>query len=321
MEPTDIKKRLKALVSKKPDTLIISDLKWKYLCRNVIRGKNILILGPTGCGKTLAVNSVGKLFVPDENYFCFNLGSTQDARVSLIGNTNFDKATGTVFNESKFVSAIRTENAIILLDEISRAHPDAWNILMSVLDPIQRYLRLDEHREGEIVKVAKGVTFLATANVGNEYTSTKVMDRALLNRFNVKIEMEPLGLSDEFNLLKNRLSITDETELETLNALLKICEHTRNEIKKPESKLSNFISTRDAVEMAELIVDGFSLVEIAENVIYPNFEADGGVDSERTFVKQIVQKYVAAPNLPKTLFPSSGGTAASTPVPDSKVPF
>jgi len=33
------------------------------------------------------------------------------------------------------------------------------------------------------------------------------------------------------------------------------------------------------------------LAEAAEVCIYPFFEADGGIDSERTFVKQIVQKF------------------------------
>ena len=67
-----------------------------------------------------------------------------DNVATLIGNVHFDKAKGTYFSESLFVKAIQTPNAVILLDELSRAHPDAWNILMTVLDQGQRYLRLDE---------------------------------------------------------------------------------------------------------------------------------------------------------------------------------
>ena len=37
-----------------PDTMKISDLKWKYLMRSAVRSKNIMMTGPAGCGKTMA---------------------------------------------------------------------------------------------------------------------------------------------------------------------------------------------------------------------------------------------------------------------------
>jgi hypothetical protein len=49
-----------------------------------------------------------------------------------------------------------------------------------------------------------------------------------------------------------------------------------------------------------LIYDGFTLSEAAEVGIYPFFSNDGGVDSERTFVKQIVQKYCVNPDETKS---------------------
>jgi len=270
----------------KPEGLFIEGLKWKYLLRSAVRGKNIMMLGPTGCGKTLAAQSLVKsLKRPD---FYFNLGATQDARATLIGNTHFNKETGTFFSESAFVKAIKTPNAIILLDELSRAHPEAANILMTVLDQGQRYLRLDEAIDSPIVKVANGVTFIATANVGNEYTATRVMDRALLDRF-VTIEMDLLDKESELALLKYKFPQADEY---ALNALAEIAETTRQLIKTDMSKVSTIISTRVNVEAAGLIYDGFTLMEAAEIAILPYFSNDGGLDSERVFVKQLVQKYI-----------------------------
>ena len=270
----------------KPNGLFIEELKWKYLLRSAVRGKNILMTGPTGCGKTLAAQSLVKSLKRPDYYF--NLGATQDARATLIGNTHFNKENGTFFSESAFVKAIKTPNAIILLDELSRAHPEAANILMTVLDAGQRYLRLDEAEGSPIIKVASGVTFIATANIGGEYTATRVMDRALMDRF-VQIEMDLLDKENELALLKFKFPEADEY---SLNALAEIADTTRQLIKTDASKISTIVSTRVNVEAAGLIYDGFTLFEAANIAILPYFSNDGGLDSERVFMTQLLQKYI-----------------------------
>ena len=280
----------KGSVQLKPNELVMPDLKWKYLIRSAVRAKNIMMTGPAGCGKTMAAKAlVNSLDRPD---FYFNLGATQDPRATLIGNTMFDQKRGTYFSESSFVQAIKTPNAVILLDELSRAHPDAWNILMTVLDQGQRYLRLDEAEGSPIVNVAEGVTFIATANIGNEYTSTRVIDRAILDRF-VTIEMDVLNDEQEFGLLKY---MYPEVNDDDLKAIAEISHHTRTQSMSDSGKVTNMVSTRASVEMAGLIYDGFDLFESAEISIFPFFSADGGVDSERTYIKQLVQKYVKDEN-------------------------
>jgi hypothetical protein len=269
----------------KPRGLMMKELKWKYLIRSAVRGKNIMMTGAAGCGKTMAAKAlVNSLDRPD---FYFNLGATQDPRGTLIGNTHFEEGKGTYFSESLFVKAISTPNSVILLDELSRAHPDAWNILMTVLDYGQRYLRLDEQDGQATIKVAENVTFIATANIGNEYTSTRQLDKALMDRFTI-VEMDLLNESEENDLLTYMFPNVDST---VLSNVAKIASLTRSEAGSDTARIPSGISTRTTVELCGLLYDGFSLEESAEVSIYPQYDNTGGVDSERTFVKQIVQKF------------------------------
>lgn len=282
---------LNAYVSYKPNDLIVSDLKWKYLIRSILNGSNIMIVGPAGTGKTQLVYNVANVLQKEHDFFVFNLGSTQDPRLSLIGNTSFNREIGTFFNKSAFIKAIETPGAIILLDEISRAHPEAWNILMSILDVNQRYIRLDETDDKEVIHVAPGVSFIATANIGNEYTATRIMDRALRDRFTVTIEMDNLTKNDQYKLLHIKFPTLS---LKTIDVITDIYQDIYNESISDANnhKLSHSVSTRTLIEFASLINDGFTLSEAMEVTILPMYSPLGGVNSERTVIKQIFQRYI-----------------------------
>jgi MoxR-like ATPase len=282
--------------SLKPSKLFMGSTKWKFLVRSAMRGKNVMMTGPAGCGKTMAAQTLSNSL--DRPNFYFNLGATQDPRATLIGNTHFNKEDGTFFSEALFVKAIQTKDAVILLDELSRAHPEAHNILMTVLDEGQRYLRLDEADGSPTIKVAEGVTFVATANIGNEYTATRVMDRALLDRF-IIVEMDVLGLDEEKDLLSMLFPLVDNKVVESVAAIVA---DTRKELNSEMPRISTHVSTRSSVEMVSLIYDGFTLAEACEVTIYPLFDNAGGIDSERTFIKQIVQKYIPTDGQDDDLF-------------------
>lgn len=273
----------------KPKMLFMTELKWKYLIRNILRGKNIMMTGPAGCGKTMAAKAAANS-IDGYRMEIFNLGSTQDPRATLIGNTQFDTKKGTVFNPSPFVKAIQTPNTVVVLDEITRAHPEAHNILMSVLDQGQRYLRLDEASDSPIVKVAEGVSFIASANIGNEYTATRQLDRAIVDRFTI-IEMDTLSKTEETELLQ---MMYPSVNVNLITSVAEITSMTRSEVKKETPNLTNSLSTRTAVEIGSLLYDGFTLEEAAEITVYPLFDEAGGAQSERTYIRQFVQKYVGS---------------------------
>ena len=249
-----------------------------------------MIIGPSGCAKTLAARCVAKAL--NRPFEKINFGSTQDARATLIGNTTYKKDIGTIFHKSAFIKAITTPGTIILLDEFSRGTHDAHNIILTATDPIQRYVRLDEDDESSVINVADDVCFIATANIGNEYTATRVLDKASIRRFPVKLEMSPLTgkeLTELFNILFKGRS---ESELDAMKTLVKISDDLLEQCKIEDAKISSFIPPSNMVEMAELVMDNFSIEEIAEATIYPEYDDNGGADSERAFVKSLIQKYI-----------------------------
>jgi hypothetical protein len=145
--------------------------------------------------------------------------------------------------------------------------------------------------------IVPSMTFIATANVGFQYTSTRVMDRALKDRF-VTIEMDLLNEQQEAKLLEIKVPEVPKT---LIRAISNITSDIRTELRSDAPRISTQISTRVAIEIASLLRDGFTLPEAAEIAIYPYYSEEGGAQSERVFIKQLVQKYVVDESQPESL--------------------
>jgi hypothetical protein len=105
-----------------------------------------------------------------------------------------------------------------------------------------------------------------------------------------------LSKDSELSLMTKRynLDVTDTSVYDTVKSICEIASHTREQFRQEDGRITNFVSTRAVCEMVELVKDGFNLREISEAAIYPEFSNDGGIESERTYVKQVVQKYIPA---------------------------
>ena len=108
-----------------------------------------------------------------------------------------------------------------------------------------------------------------------------------MDRFTI-VEMDVLSEEDETSLLNYMFPHVDSI---VLGNVAKIASLTRKESGSDTARITSGVSTRTTVELCGLLFDGFSLEEAAEVSIYPQYDNTGGVDSERTFVKQIVQKF------------------------------
>lgn len=291
MNYEQIREFIKNSPEKIPSDFIIGESLWRFAVRSVLRGKNLLLLGDSGCGKTRLAREMHNLL--GREFYYINMGGAQDARSTLIGNTHYDTHKGTYVANSYFVHAIQQPNAIILLDELSRANNDAMNILMTVLDYDQRYLRMDEKPDSPTIKVADGVTFIMTANVGSEYTATRTLDRALLDRSTILL-VPNLEAKSEFGLLTK---LFPELNPYWINSLAQIAGETRAAVKNEDPKIDTILSTRNTIEICQLLMDGFTFEEAADAYIYPLYTEMGGGESPRTEMRQKVQR-ILNPNEP-----------------------
>ena len=110
-----------------------------------------------------------------------------------------------------------------------------------------------------------------------------------MDRFTI-VEMDVLSDEEEYGLLTYMFPHVDP---ELLKSVSEIANSTRVESRNDSGRVSSGISTRTSVEMAGLLYDGFGLDEAAEVTVYPQFSEDGGMESERTYIKQLVQKFIS----------------------------
>jgi len=104
---------------------------WFRLVRNIIRGKNTMLIGPTGSGKTEIIELISRLM--GLNLSIQDMGTVQDAQSALLGVHRLNENNESIFDPAPFVGHVQNEG-IILLDEMNRSPLSANNILFPVLD-------------------------------------------------------------------------------------------------------------------------------------------------------------------------------------------
>ena len=202
---------------------------------------SFLFLGPTGVGKTEVAKALAEQLFDDESKIVridmseymekFSVSRLIGAPPGYVG---YDEG-------GQLTEAVRRKPySIVLLDEIEKAHPDVFNILLQILD------------DGRITD-SKGVTvdfkntiIIMTSNLGSEYAFEKDEEKKkkeyedivkytfkpeFINRIDEIIIFNPLDpkmirkVADKFiNILKNRLLESDVKLTITDKAMDKIVE-------------------------------------------------------------------------------------------------
>lgn len=236
---------------------------------------NVLITGETGSGKTSYCQEVANQLGMDLTII--NCGSTTDARMALLGHFAL-KDGNTNFQLAELATKIQIPNTLIALDEVSRASSAAMNILLPLLDH-RRSVFVEEL--GQEIKVAKGVRFILTANVGNEYSAARSIDRALRDRctvFHFKyLTGEELGkyMSD---------GGTSPGALALMEPIL----HAFDFIvaQRKEGNLLASVSPRTILNCLPLAEAGFSSADIFNFVVLSVFEMDSSTGEDVRRIRQ-----------------------------------
>ena len=262
----------------KNDGFFTDKSKWYLLIRNIQNQVNTMLLGPTGTGKTeLVMLACQKLGVECSVY---DMGSMYDPVSGLLGVHRLQEGGISVFDYAIFTQDIQ-KPGVVLLDELSRAPVTTNNILFPCLDSRRSLpVEIAGGKDMRAIRVHPECCFIATANIGAEYTGTMIMDRALMNRF-FAMKLSYLAQTDEVQLLVKRCDIKPDHA----RKISLVCSEIRTTFDKGE--LSHAMSTRESLMAAELIRDGWSPLEAMELSFLPLYE---GTDSEgeRGIVRKLI---------------------------------
>lgn len=255
--------------------------KWFLLVRNVLRGENTLLTGPSGTGKTELIEHVAK--VMGKELSTQDMGTIFDAQSSLLGVHRIGKDGASEFEMAPFVDHVQ-KGGIVLLDELNRSSLAANNILFPCLDR-RRYLPIDVAcgECGRTIPVHENTAFIATANIGSEYAGTQAIDRALMDRF-FPIELDYLHEDHEKDVIIKRTGVDEKIA----SSIVKVANEVRKQAK--EQELSSAISIRHNLQTASLVADGFSVDKALMSVVMPLFQ-DGIGTSERKKVLSIISAF------------------------------
>ena len=261
---------------------------WEILTRNISRKINTLLCGPSGTGKTEVIMEAARQM--GYQLCIYDMGSMHDPLTQMLGTHRIDADHKSVFDYAQFVHDVSEAPAegykgkIILLDEASRAPLTTLNILFPCLD-VRRSLPVEMagEKDKRNISIHPDVAFVATANIGAEYTGTATMDKAFVSRF-MPFELTYMKDADEIAVLRKRTSIGRDDAAN----IVRVANRIRSLHKKAE--LSNDVSTRETLRAAELVADGWSALDAMELVFLPLFEGDE-TDGERSVVKKIFMAY------------------------------
>lgn len=237
-----------------------------------------LLVGPTGCGKTHLLYELG--LAMKKNLSRVNL--TGDITINELLGKWLIKNGSTYWQDGVLVEAMRNGDWIIF-DEINAALPEILFCVNSLLDG-SRSVKLAE-KDGEIVKAHKDFRFFAAMNPSDDYAGTKELNKSLLSRFGIVIEIGHHAPEIELEILKAHTSV-DEVVACTMVDCANMIRKLRN-----KGDIYYTMSTRDLISWGHFYKSN-------EHSLCQSFALSilnkAGADERDAIIKIVLNKYPKA---------------------------
>ena len=199
----------------------------------------------------------------------FVIDETKDKMIHSLGYFTLENG-NTNFSPSDFIKAIQKPNTLIVLDELSRASDDAFNILFPILDHRREVCVEEQNGADRIIKVHESVRFVATANIGLEYSATRSLDRALQDRF-MTFNL-PYITGEQLDVFINDSHDLSSDNKSMVKTLSQVYDYSHTLFGK--GKIGTRISTRSVIDVLSLVKGGFNMKDILDHAILSQYEQD-----------------------------------------------
>ncbi len=218
----------------------------------------VLLIGETGVGKTSAIRYLASK--TGNSLRRVNANGSMTAE-DFVGQLLVDER-GTYWKDGVLVEAMR-HGYWVVIDEINACSAEILFVLHSLLDD-DRYIVLTDHPEREIVRPHPNFRIFATMNPPERYAGTKEINKALLSRFTITLNVPIPPPSIEYSTLSHADSLLTESGVSKLKNFV---EELRASYDKEE--LEVFVSPRDVAGIVRVAGHTGSMTEAVRMTIAP----------------------------------------------------